>query len=289
MLYEQTTINCRGTLLDLSSPIVMGILNVTPDSFFADSRANNVLSLLNQAEKQLLEGAKILDIGGMSTRPGAEMIGETTELNRILPAIRAVTRAFPEAIVSVDTFRANIARACIEEGAHIINDVSGGSLDDNMFATVADLNVPYILMHMNGTPQTMQTLTQYDDVALEVLDFFIEKVGLLRGLGVKDIILDVGFGFAKNTEQSFELLRKLSVFKILECPILAGISRKGMIWRTLGVTADESLNGTTAAHIFALQGGAKILRVHDIKASVEAICIFETFQNTLNNSEIQLF
>lgn len=289
MLYEQTTINCRGTLLDLSSPVVMGILNVTPDSFFADSRANNVLSLLAQAEKQLLEGAKILDIGGMSTRPGAEMINETTEMNRIVPAIRAITRAFPEAIVSVDTFRANIARACVDEGAHIVNDVSGGTLDDNMFAKIADLNVPYILMHMKGTPQTMQSLTQYDDIALEVLDFFIEKVGLLRGLGVKDIILDVGFGFAKTTEQSFELLRKLSVFKILECPILAGISRKGMIWKTLGVTADESLNGTTAAHIFALQGGTKILRVHDVKAAIEAICIFETFQNTLNISEIQLF
>jgi dihydropteroate synthase len=289
MLYEQTTINCRGTLLDLSSPVVMGILNVTPDSFFADSRANNVLSLLAQAEKQLLEGAKILDIGGMSTRPGAVMINETTELNRILPAIRAITRAFPEAIVSVDTFRANIARACVDEGAHIVNDVSGGSLDVNMFSKIADLNVPYILMHMKGTPQTMQSLTQYDDVALEILDFFIEKVGLLRGLGVKDIILDVGFGFAKNTEQSFELLRKLPVFKILECPILAGISRKGMIWKTLGVTADESLNGTTAAHIFALQGGTKILRVHDVKAAIEAICIFEKFQNTLNISEIQLF
>ncbi len=289
MLYEQTTINCRGTLLDLSSPVVMGILNVTPDSFFADSRANNVLSLLAQAEKQLLEGAKILDIGGMSTRPGAEMVNEMTELNRIVPAIRAITRAFPEAIVSVDTFRANIARACVDEGAHIVNDVSGGSLDDNMFAKIADLNVPYILMHMKGTPRTMQKLTKYDDVALEVLDFFIEKVGLLRGLGVKDIIIDVGFGFAKNTEQNFELLRKLSVFKILECPILAGISRKGMIWKTLGVTAEESLNGTTAAHIFALQGGTKILRVHDVKAAVEAICIFEAFQNTLNISEIQLF
>ena len=223
MLYEQTTINCRGTLLDLSSPIVMGILNVTPDSFFTNSRADNVLSLLAQAEKQLIEGAKILDIGGMSTRPGAEMINETTELNRILPAIRAVTRAFPEAIVSVDTFRADIAKACVLEGAHIINDVSGGRLDENMFKTVAELNVPYILMHMKGTPQTMQTLTHYDDVALEILDFFIEKVGLLRGMGVKDIILDVGFGFAKNTEQNFELLRKLHIFKILDCPILAGI------------------------------------------------------------------
>ena len=289
MLYEQTTINCRGTLLDLSSPIVMGILNVTPDSFFADSRAKNVLNLLSQAETHLKEGAKILDIGGMSTRPGAEIINEIAELNRIVPAIRAVCRAFPEAIVSVDTFRAHIAKACVEEGAHIINDVSGGSLDDKMFETVADLNVPYILMHMKGTPQTMQSLTKYDDVALEILDFFIEKVGILRGCGVKDIILDVGFGFAKTTEQSFELLQKLPIFKILDCPILSGISRKGMIWKTLGTTAAESLNGTTAAHIFALQGGTKILRAHDVKEALETICIFEKFQNTLNISEIQLF
>lgn len=275
MLYEQTTINCRGILLDLTSPIVMGILNVTPDSFFADSRAKNVVSLLEQAEKHLSEGATILDIGGMSTRPGAEMINESTELNRIVPAIRAITRAFPKAIVSVDTFRAAIARACVQEGAHIVNDISGGTLDDKMFATVAGLNVPYILMHTKGTPQTMQSLTQYEDITLEILDFFIEKVGILRGLGVKDIILDVGFGFAKNTNQNFELLRKLSVFKIIECPILAGISRKGMIWKTLGITADESLNGTTAAHVYALQGGAKILRVHDVKAAVETIRIFE--------------
>ena len=275
MLYEQTTINCRGKFLDLASPIVMGILNVTPDSFFANSRVQNVLSILEQAEKQLSEGATILDIGGMSTRPGADMINESTELNRILPAIRTITRAFPEAIVSVDTFRAAIARACVQEGAHIVNDISGGTLDDKMFATVADLKVPYILMHTRGTPQTMQSLTQYEDISLEILDFFIEKVGILRGLGVKDIILDVGFGFAKNTDQNFELLKKLSIFNILERPILAGISRKGMIWKTLGITADESLNGTTAAHIYALQGGAKILRVHDVKAAMETIRIFE--------------
>jgi dihydropteroate synthase len=259
----------------------MGILNVTPDSFFSGSRINNVESLLVQAEKQLTEGAQILDIGGMSTRPNAEMINETVEKNRILPAIRAISRAFPKAIISVDTFRSAIAKACVEEGAHIINDVSGGSLDEKMYETVAKLDVPYILMHTKGTPQTMESLTQYDDVALDVLDFFIEKVGILRGARVKDIVLDVGFGFAKNTEQSFELLRKLSVFKILECPILAGISRKGMIWKTLGITAEEALNGTTAAHVFALQGGAKILRVHDVKAAVETIRIFEKYNTVL--------
>ncbi len=277
MLYEQTTINCRGKLLDLTSPLVMGILNVTPDSFFADSRANNVETLLAQAEKHLLEGAKILDIGGMSTRPYAEMISETMEMNRILPAIRAISRFFPEAILSVDTFRAQVAKACVNEGAHIVNDISGGTLDEKMFETVSNLNAPYILMHTKGNPQTMQSLSQYEDVTLEVLDFFIEKVGILRGLGVKDIILDVGFGFAKNTEQSFELLRKLSVFKILECPILVGLSRKGMIWKTLSVTPEASLNGTTAAHVLALQGGAKVLRVHDVKAAIETICIFEKY------------
>lgn len=286
MLYEQTTINCQGKLLDLSSPIVMGIMNVTPDSFFEGSRAGNVMSLLDQAEKQLAEGAKILDIGGMSTRPGAEMVSEITEMNRIKPAIRAITKVFPEAIVSVDTFRAAIAHACVNEGAHIVDDVSGGRLDPKMFETVAALQVPYVLMHMKGTPKTMQSLAQYDDVALEILDFFIKKVGILRGMGMKDILLDVGFGFAKNTEQNFELLNKLPVFKILECPILAGISRKGMIWKTLGVTAEDSLIGTTAAHVFALQGGAKILRVHDVKAAIETICIFEKYQSILNYCEM---
>jgi dihydropteroate synthase len=281
MLYEPTTINCRGKLIDLSTPIVMGILNVTPDSFFADSRAPNVVSLLEQAEKQLSDGATILDIGGMSTRPGAEMISETTELNRVLPAIRAITKVFPNAIVSVDTFRADIAHACVQEGAHIVNDVSGGNLDPKMFSTVANLNVPYILMHSRGTPQTMQNLTDYGNVTLEILDFFIEKVGILRGSGVKDIILDVGFGFAKTTEQNFELLKKLSVFKILDCPLLVGVSRKGMIWKTLGTTPDESLTGTIAAHVFALQAGAKILRVHDVKAAIETIKIFNALQSKL--------
>ncbi|MBL7818619.1 MAG: dihydropteroate synthase [Saprospiraceae bacterium] len=278
MLYEQTTINCRGQLLELTSPIVMGIINVTPDSFYADSRAPNVLSLLEQVELQLTEGAAIIDVGGMSTRPGAEMISEIVEMNRILPAIRAISRAFPEAIISVDTFRASIARACVEEGAHIINDVSGGCLDEQMFATVAELGVPYILMHMRGTPQTMSQLTDYEDIALDLLDYFIEKVGILRGLKVKDIILDTGFGFAKTPEQSFELLAKLSVFQILECPILVGLSRKGMIWKTLGVEPKDSLNGTTAAHMLALQGGAKILRAHDVTAALEAIKIFEAYK-----------
>ena len=279
MLYEQTTINCRGKLLDLSKPIVMGILNVTPDSFFEESRVDNVLTLLYQAEKQLSEGAKILDIGGMSTRPGADMIKETVELNRLLPAVRTISRAFPEAIISIDTFRSEIVNACVNEGAHIVNDISGGNLDARMYDTVAKLNIPYILMHSRGTPETMNSLTQYDDLVLEILDFFIEKVGILRGEGMKDIILDVGFGFAKNSEQNFTLLNKLSVFKILECPILAGLSRKGMIWKTLGISPKESLVGTTAAHIFALQGGAKILRVHDVKAAVETIKIFQHCHN----------
>ena len=193
--------------------------------------------------------------------------------------MRTISRAFPEAIISIDTFRSEIVNACVNEGAHIVNDISGGNLDARMYDTVAKLNIPYILMHSRGTPETMNSLTQYDDLVLEILDFFIEKVGILRGEGMKDIILDVGFGFAKNSEQNFTLLNKLSVFKILECPILAGLSRKGMIWKTLGISPKESLVGTTAAHIFALQGGAKILRVHDVKAAVETIKIFQHCHN----------
>jgi dihydropteroate synthase len=278
MLYTQTSLNCNGRLLDLTAPIVMGILNITPDSFHADSRVNDPSVLLKKAEQQLTEGAKILDIGGMSTRPKATMISEIEEMQRSLPAVRAVAKAFPEAIISVDTFRATVARACIEEGAHIINDVAGGNLDTNMYQTAADLGVPYILMHMQGTPETMQDAPTYTDVALNILDFFIEKVGILRGLGVTDIVLDAGFGFGKTTEQNYELLRKLTAFQILECPILVGISRKGMIWRPLSITSAEALNGTTAAHMLALMNGANLLRVHDVKAAVEAIRIFELYK-----------
>ena len=280
MLYEQTTLNCNGHLLDLSEPIVMGILNVTPDSFYKGSRIETEKDLLFQAERMLTEGAKILDIGGMSSRPGADIIAEKEELKRVLPAIKAVLKHFPKALISVDTFRASVAQASVDEGARLINDISAGRFDDKMFETLVALkNVPYILMHMKGaSPATMQRAAHYEDIAVEILDFFIERLGILRGLGVKDIILDVGFGFGKTIDHNFILLKKLHVFKILEIPILAGLSRKGMIWKTLNITAEEALNGTTVLNTIALQQGAKILRVHDVKEAVETIQLFKKLQ-----------
>ena len=281
MLYEQTTLNCRGTLLDLMSPIVMGVLNTTPDSFFAGSRLEDEKAILTCAERMITEGAAILDIGGMSSRPGAAVIAEAEEMRRVLPAIKAVVKAFPKAIISVDTIRASVARAAVEAGASIVNDISAGSLDDALFSTVAELGTPYILMHMKAVPKTMQQSAKYEDVTLEILDFLIEKVGILRGLGVKDIVVDAGFGFGKTLEQNYELLRKLSVFKILGCPILVGLSRKTMIWKGLDITPETALNGTTAANMLALTGGAKILRVHDVKEAMETIKIFNLYQYRL--------
>ena len=278
MFYEPTTLNCGGKILDISTPIVMSILNVTPDSFFAASRVSDENTLLCLAERHITEGASVLDIGGMSSRPQAEIISEAEELRRVLPAIAAIIRRFPDAILSIDTIRARVADEAIAAGARLVNDISAGNLDNKMFETVARLNVPYILMHMKGEPKTMQHAPFYEDVALEILDFFIEKVGILRGLGVRDVLLDVGFGFGKTTAHNFELLRKLSVFKILDCPIVAGLSRKGMIYRTLNTTADHALNGTTAANMLALSGGAKILRVHDVREAVETIRIFEAYR-----------
>ena len=277
MLYEQTTLNANGHIVDLTHPIVMGILNVTPDSFFKGSRIQSENALLKQAEHMLTEGATILDMGGMSSRPGADIISEAEEETRLLPALKTVKKHFSEALISVDTVRANIARASVGEGASIINDIAAGRFDNTMFETIADLkNIPYILMHMKGdSPQTMQYAAQYEDVTVEILDFFIEKLGILRGLGVKDIIIDVGFGFGKTVTHNFTLLKNMHVFKILEVPILAGLSRKGMIWKTLNCTPEDALNGTTALNMIALQQGAKILRVHDTKAAVECLKLFE--------------
>ncbi len=277
MLYQQTTLNCNGHLLDLSEPIVMGILNVTPDSFYKGSRVKTEKALLEQAERMIREGGKILDIGGMSSRPGAEIIPEKEELKRVLPAIKAVLKQFPDALISVDTIRASVAQASVDAGACLINDVSAGRFDDKMFETIAAMkNIPYILMHMKGnSPATMQREAIYDNIAVEILDFFIERLGILRGLGVKDVIIDAGFGFGKTIDHNFTLLKKLHVFKILEVPILAGLSRKGMIWKTLNITPEEALNGTTVLNTIALQQGANILRVHDVKAAVETVQLFQ--------------
>jgi dihydropteroate synthase len=281
MFYEPTTLNCGGKLLDISEPVVMGILNITPDSFFEGSRVSGEAAILKLAERMITEGVSILDIGGMSSRPGAEIISESEELQRVIPAIEAVVKALPTAIISVDTIRANVARAAVEAGARIVNDISAGNLDEKMFVTVAQLGVPYILMHMKATPKTMQEAANYDNVTHEILDFFIEKIGILRGLGVKDIVIDAGFGFGKTIPQNYELLKKLSIFKILECPILAGVSRKTMIWKLLDITPEHALNGTSAANMLALMNGAKILRVHDVKESVEIVKIFNAYNASI--------
>ncbi|MCA0233001.1 MAG: dihydropteroate synthase [Bacteroidetes bacterium] len=265
------TLNIAGKLLDLSTPQVMGILNVTPDSFFSGSRVLQIEDAYKKADKMLSEGASMLDIGGHSTRPGADAVSEEEELTRVLPVVEMLRKRFPEAIISIDTFRASVARNSIEAGAHIINDIAGGNLDPLMFETVAELNVPYILMHSRGTPQTMKELNQYDDLVTDVLRELQAKIYQLRQLGVKDIVADMGFGFAKNADQNYVLLRELRAFEALEVPLLVGVSRKSMIWRKLDITPDQSLNGTTALNTVAILNGANILRVHDVKEAIEVV------------------
>lgn len=269
------TINCKGTLIDVSSPKVMGILNITPDSFFDGGKYQSTYDILNQTEKMLLEGATFIDVGAYSSRPGAQHISEEQELKRILPVIELLIKEYPEIIISVDTFRSKIAKETIQAGAAIINDISGGSMDENMFATVAKLQVPYILMHILGTPQTMQLNPTYDDVILEITKYFAERIFKLHQLKLNDIIIDVGFGFGKTVEHNFEILKNLSYFKHLDAPILAGVSRKSMLYKTLHISAQEALNATTSANTIALLNGANILRVHDVKEAVEAIKIVE--------------
>jgi dihydropteroate synthase len=273
--HQKSTLNVRGTLLDLSRPRVMGIVNITPDSFYDGGETYSVAGAVAQAGRMLEEGAAIIDIGAYSSRPNAEHISTENEIDRLIPALRAIVKEYPEAIISIDTFRASVARAAIDEGAHIINDISGGEMDPEMFRTMAELKVPYILMHMKGTPQTMVQEANYTNLFEEVFQYFLDKIGILRESGVVDLILDPGFGFAKTADQSFELLNRMDQFKLLELPLLAGLSRKSMICRTIDVTPDHALNGTTAANTIALIKGAKILRVHDVKAAAEAIKIVE--------------
>jgi dihydropteroate synthase len=265
------TLNCRGELIDLSQPKVMGIINVTPDSFYAGSRQVETKSILAQAEKMLIDGATFLDVGGYSSRPGAEDVSLEEESQRALPAIQAIAKEFPNAFISVDTFRSAIAKQAVDAGACMVNDISGGELDKEMFATVAALQVPYVIMHMRGTPQTMTQHTQYEDLIKDVMDYFHPKVYQLRLMGMKDCIVDVGFGFSKTVDQNFQLLNRLDYFKMLEKPLLVGLSRKSMIWRTLKTDAEHALNGTTSLHTIALLKGASILRVHDVKEAVETI------------------
>jgi dihydropteroate synthase len=269
------TLNLNGRLVDLRTPRIMGILNVTPDSFYDGNRYTSEADILKQVEKMLSDGAMFIDVGGYSTRPGAEEISAEEEQKRVLKAVKNISHEFPDAFISVDTFRSEVVRAAVDAGAHLVNDVSGGSLDDAMFKTVAELKVPYILMHMRGTPQTMNKLTVYENLLKDIMDFFHEKIFTLQQLGAKDIIVDPGFGFAKTVEQNFELLSKLDHFNILGKPVLAGLSRKSMIWRTLGITPEEALNGTTSLNTVALLKGASLLRVHDVKQAAEAIKLIE--------------
>jgi len=268
-------INCKGQLIDLSIPKVMGILNVTPNSFFDGGKYKNEEAILSQADKMLSEGATFVDIGAYSSKPSAEFVSEQEEIDRIVPAIKLILKHFPEALLSIDTFRAEVAKASIESGAAIINDIAAGELDDKMFDVIADYNVPYIMMHMRGNPQTMQSMTQYGDIVKEMLFYFSEKVKRARSLGINDLILDPGFGFAKTTDQNYEVLQKMELFNLLELPVLAGVSRKSMIYKTLGNTAQEALNGTTVINTIALTKGAKILRVHDVKEAVECVTLFD--------------
>jgi len=272
---KKETLNAGGRLIDLSTPKVMGIINLTPDSFYAGSRKHNVDAALQQAEKMLGEGATFLDLGAYSSRPGADDISTEEEIRRLLPVVEAIAARFPDAVLSIDTFRSQVAEAAIRAGAHIINDISGGRLDENMFAAVAKLQVPYILMHMKGTPKTMDQQAHYDDVFAEVYDYFVDKYDQLKQLGVYDVIIDPGFGFAKKAEHSYELMSRLQDFNTLQLPVLAGVSRKKMIYGQLGGTAADALNGTTALNTIALMKGANILRVHDVKEAVEVIRIWE--------------
>lgn len=269
------TINCKGNLIGLSIPRVMGVLNITPDSFFDGGKYKDEKSMLTQVEKMLKEGATFIDVGAYSSRPGAAHVTEAEELRRILPVVDVLLKEFPESILSIDTFRSRVAKETVQLGAAIINDISGGNMDSNMFATVAEVQVPYILMHMLGTPQNMQQNPVYKNVTQEIISFFADKVFKLHQLKVNDVLIDVGFGFGKTIAHNFEILKNLALFKSLEAPILAGVSRKSMLYKTLGISANEALNATTSANTIALLNGANILRVHDVKEAVEAIKIVQ--------------
>ena len=268
------TINCKGNLIDLTSPKVMGILNITPNSFFDGGKYADENSVLQQVEKMLVDGATFIDVGAYSSKPNAEFVSEDEETSRLIPVIELILKNFPETLISVDTFRATVAKKAIENGACIINDISAGSLDENMIQTVAKLQVPYIMMHMKGNPQTMQSLAQYENIVKEMLFYFSEKVAQARSFGINDLIIDPGFGFAKTLEQNFEVMDKLELFQMLELPLLVGVSRKSMIYKTLETSAEFALNGTTVLNTIALQKGVKILRVHDVKEAMECVKLY---------------
>lgn len=280
LVCQMFTLNCKGKILSLHNPIVMGILNATPDSFYQGHSKKGIGVMLKIAEQMLQEGAGIIDIGGQSTRPGSERIAEDLEISRVIPLIEAISKNFPQAILSIDTYQSKVAKESIENGAHIVNDISGGLMDANMINTVASFkNVPFICMHMKGTPNDMQSLAEYDDVVKDVLDFFILKTEECRKAGINDVILDPGFGFGKTIAHNFSLLKKLSAFKMLNTPLMVGVSRKSTVYKTLNISANEALNGTTVLNTIALLNGANILRVHDVKEAREAVLLMKAYND----------
>ena len=268
---QMAIINCKGNLIDLATPKVMGILNVTPDSFYDGGKFSSEVLILSQVEKMLSDGATFIDIGGQSSRPTSEFLSSDEEKKRVVPVVNLILKNFPEVLLSIDTFHSQVANDCIEHGAAIINDISAGSLDDKMFDVIAKNQVPFVMMHMRGTPQTMQQFTHYEDLMKEILFYFSQKIAKARSYGINDLILDPGFGFAKTMEQNFELMQHLELLKIAELPLLVGVSRKSMIYKTLETTAEKALNGTTVLNTIALTKGANILRVHDVKEAVECV------------------
>lgn len=269
------TINCKGQIIDLSTPKIMGILNITPNSFYDGGKYSLENNAISQVEKMLIEGATFVDIGAYSSKPNAEFVSEEEELNRIIPVVKAILKEFPETLLSVDTFRSSIAQECIDNGAALINDISAGNLDEKMMEVIAKYNMPYIMMHLRGTPQTMQSQTNYEHLIKEMITYFSDKINKARSLGINDLIIDPGFGFAKTTNQNYEILTNLELFKILELPILTGVSRKSMIYKTLDISPDEALNGTTILNTIAITKGATILRVHDVKEAMECVKLCE--------------
>lgn len=276
------TINCKGNLLDLSTPRVMGIINITPDSFYDGGKYKDENEIISQVETMLANGANFIDIGAYSSRPGADLVDESEELARIIPILKLLLKTFPDILISIDTYRSRVADECLSLGAAIINDISAGNLDPNMLEIVGKHRAPYIMMHMKGTPGTMQGMTNYENLLGEILYYFSEKVALARAAGINDIIIDPGFGFAKTLEQNYEILKKFNLLHTMDLPILTGVSRKSMIYRLLETTPKNALNGSTALHMYSLTKGSHILRVHDVKEAMECIHLF----NAINGSEI---
>lgn len=269
------TINCKGQIIDLTTPKIMGILNITPNSFYDGGKYSLEKNAISKVDKMLKEGATFIDIGAYSSKPNAEFVSEEEELKRIIPVVKTLIKEFPETLLSIDTFRSSVAQECINNGAALINDISAGNLDEKMMEVIASNNVPYIMMHLRGTPQTMQNQTNYKHIINEIITYFSDKISKARNLGIHDLIIDPGFGFSKTTDQNFEILSNLELFKMLDLPILTGISRKSMIYKTLDTNPEEALNGTTVLNTIAITKGANILRVHDVKEAIECVKLYE--------------